>query len=74
MFNKFCYHPTDEWDALSSNQQGNYLTLGVRVRAERQDFLVSKDNMKTSSGAYTMLWSSERVNVPGYFYYISDMF
>ena len=55
---------TDEWDALSSNQQGNYLTLGVRVRAERQDFLVSKDNMKTSSGAYTMLWSSERMNVP----------
>lgn len=56
---------TDEWDALSSNQQGNYQTLGVRVRAERQDFLVSKSDMKTDGGAYTMLWSSERVNVPG---------
>lgn len=56
---------TDEWDALSSNQQGNYLTLGVCVRAERQRFLISKDNMKTSGGAYTMLWSSERIDVPG---------
>lgn len=56
---------TDEWDALSSNQQGNYQTLGVRVRAERQDFLISKADMQTSGGAYTMLWSSERQNVPG---------
>ena len=55
---------TDAWDALSSNQQGNYITLGVRVRAERQDFLISKSDMVTG-GAYTMLWSSERVNVPG---------
>lgn len=56
---------TDEWDALSSNQQGNYQTLGVRVRAEGKDFLVSKDNMKTSGGAYTMKWSNENVNVAG---------
>lgn len=56
---------TEEWDALSSNQQGNYLTLGVRVRAERQSFLISKSNITTSDGAATMLWSSERQNVPG---------
>lgn len=55
---------TDEWDAMSSNQQGNYLTLGVCVRAERQRFLISKSDIKTSGGAYTMLWSSERINVP----------
>lgn len=55
---------TDEWDALSTNQQGNYLTLGVCVRAERQRFLISKSDMKTDGGAYTMLWSSERINVP----------
>ena len=56
---------TEEWDALSSNQQGNYQTLGVCVRAERQRFLISKSDMQTSGGAYTMLWSSERQNVPG---------
>lgn len=56
---------TDEWDALSSNQQGNYQTLGVRVRAEGKDFLISKDNMKTSGGSYTMKWSNENVNVDG---------
>ena len=56
---------TEEWDALSSNQQGNYQTLGVCVRAERQRFLISKDNMKTSGGAYTMKWANENVNVAG---------
>lgn len=62
---KLVLFKTEEWDALSSNQQGNYLTVGVRVRADGQDFLVSKDNIKTSSGTYTMKWSEEYVNVTG---------
>ena len=55
----------DEWDAMSSNQQGGYVTIGIRVRAERQCFLISKSDMKTSGGAYTMLWSAEQQDVPG---------
>lgn len=55
----------DEWDGMSSNQQGNYVTIGVRVRAERKSFLISKSDMKTSGGAYTMLWSAEQQDVPG---------
>lgn len=57
---------TDDWDnALSSNEKDNYQTLGVRVRAERQDFLVSKEDMKTSVGESLMPWSSVRENVEG---------
>lgn len=62
----------DEWDGMSSNQQGNYVTIGVRVRAERQCFLISKDDMKTASGGYTMKWSNENVNVPGLTDYGAD--
>lgn len=56
---------TDAWDAMSSNLQGNYMTVGVRVRAERQDFLISKSDMKTAGGAYTMKWSNEASDVVG---------
>ena len=52
-----------QWDAMSSNQKSNYVQIGVRVRAERQDFLVSKSDMLNGT-ANTMIWSSENQNVP----------
>ena len=56
---------TSEWDGMSSNLQGNYLTIGVRVRAEGRDFLISKSDVQTSDGAYTMKWSNEASDVVG---------
>lgn len=56
---------TSEWDGMSSNLQGNYLTIGVRVRAEGRDFLISKSDVQTSDGAYTMKWSNEVSDVVG---------
>ena len=55
----------DEWNALSASGKANCVKLGIRIRAERLDFIISKDNIYRSNGATSMPWGPVGVDVKG---------
>ena len=55
----------DEWIVLSASAKASCIKLGLRIRAESQDFIISKDYVLGYSGETTMPWSSSLVDVKG---------
>lgn len=53
----------DEWAALSASAKASCVKLGIRIRAERQDFIISKENVLLSTGSTDMPWCSSYVDV-----------
>lgn len=57
-----------QWDALSVTAKGSYIRIGVRVRAERTQFIVAKADALSETGTTSMAWqpsSSSYTDVPG---------
>lgn len=57
-----------QWDALSVTAKGSYIRIGVRVRAERTQFIVAKADALSETGTSSMAWqpsSSSYTDVPG---------
>lgn len=46
----------DEWNALSASAKASCVKLGIRIRAERQDFIISKENVLRSTGSTDVPW------------------
>lgn len=63
--NKQHFFTTEEWKALSSTEQQKYCILGARIRAERQDFIIAREDCTSSSGSKTFTWGPTDVSVPG---------
>ncbi len=55
----------DEWNALSASAKASYVKLGIRIRAERLDFIISKENVTRSNGSYEIPWCGSYVDVKG---------
>lgn len=55
----------DEWNALSASAKASCVKLGIRIRADRQDFIISKDNILRSNGSLDMPWCGSLVDVKG---------
>ena len=55
----------DQWDALSVTAKGSYIRIGVRVRAERTQFIVAKSDAQSETGTTTMIWAASISDVPG---------
>ena len=56
----------DEWNALSASGKASMIKLGIRIRAERQDFIISKDNITRSNGSYDIPWApNNNIDVKG---------
>ena len=53
----------DEWSALSASAKASGVKLGIRIRAERQDFIISKENVLSSTGSTDMPWCGSYVDV-----------
>lgn len=47
----------DEWNALSASAKASCVKLGIRIRAERQDFIISKENVLRSNGSADIPWA-----------------
>lgn len=54
-----------EWDALSATAKASRVKLGIEIRAERQQFIISKDNIYRSNGETSMPWCGSYVDVKG---------
>ena len=54
-----------EWDALSASAKASCVKLGIRIRAERLDFIISKENVLRSNGSSDIPWCSGYIDVKG---------
>ena len=66
-----CFHKTtkehryftrEEWEGLSASNKSSYIKMGICIRAERQQFIIAKDNATTASGSLTMTWAPNNSN------------
>ena len=55
----------DEWNGFSASAKASCVKLGVRIRAERLDFIISKENITRSNGSYDIPWCGSYVDVKG---------
>lgn len=55
----------EQWDALSVTAKGSYIRIGLRVRAERTQFIVAKRDALSETGATSMPWAASSSDVPG---------
>ena len=56
----------DEWNVLSASGKAALVKLGIRIRAERQDFIISKDNITRSNGSFDIPWApNNNIDVKG---------
>ncbi|WP_304419004.1 Lcl domain-containing protein [Muribaculum intestinale] len=63
---KYSDYTAEEWDMLSASAKASCVKLGVRIRAEGQDFIISKDDIYRSNGATTMPWApNNSIDVKG---------
>lgn len=53
----------EEWNELSASNKASLVKLGIRMRAERQDFIISKDNITRANGSYDIPWGPSNVDV-----------
>lgn len=64
-----------QWDGLSVTAKGSYIRIGVRVRAERTQFIVAKADAVSETGTTSMTWqpsSSSYTDVPGLTNFVSN--
>lgn len=57
-----CFFSREEWEALSASSKSSYIKLGICIRAERQQFIISKDNVTKADGTLTMQWAPNNSN------------
>lgn len=62
---KYSDYTAEEWDVLSASAKASCVKLGIRIRAEGQDFIISKDNIYRENGATSMPWCGSYVDVKG---------
>ncbi len=56
----------EEWNALSASGKAALVKLGIRIRAERLDFIISKDNITRSNGSTNIPWApNNNIDVKG---------
>lgn len=51
------YWTYDEWMAQSAQTRSFYIQMGVVIRAERQQFIIAKDNLTSDTGSNTLQWA-----------------
>ena len=63
----------EQWAAMSVTSKNAYISIGVRVRAERTQFIVAKTDATTETGSTSMSWcTAAGTDVPGLRNYKDD--
>lgn len=62
---KQAFFTREQWDGLSVTAKGSYIRIGVRVRAERTQFIVAKSDAQSETGTASMAWGPTSTDVPG---------
>ena len=63
---KYSDYSAEEWDVLNASAKASCVKLGIRIRAEGQDFIISKDNIYRENGATSIPWApNNSIDVKG---------
>lgn len=55
----------EEWNNLSAYVKATMVKLGIRIRAERLDFIISKDYITRSTGGTAVPWANNTEDIKG---------
>lgn len=50
------FFTAEEWNSLSANNRSKYLRVGVRIRADRRQFVIAKSDCTDDIGGRTFKW------------------
>ena len=50
------FFTAEEWNSLSANNRSKYLRIGVRIRADRRQFVIAKSDCTDDIGGRTFKW------------------
>lgn len=59
------YWTYDEWQAQSAQTRSSYIQMGVVIRAERQEFIIAKENLTADNFTSYMTWADSTGDVRG---------
>lgn len=52
------FFTAEEWNSLSANNRSKYLRIGVRIRADRRQFVIAKSDCTDDIGGRTFKWGA----------------
>lgn len=59
------FFTADEWNSMSANNRSKYVRIGIRIRAEAKQFVISKSYCLNDSGARTFKWGAYGTDIKG---------
>lgn len=54
-----------EWNSMSANNRSKYIRIGIRMRAERHQFIIAKSDCVAQDGAKTFKWGGYGTDIKG---------
>lgn len=54
-----------EWNTMSANNRSKYIRIGIRIRAERKQFIIAKGDCDVSDGSKTFKWGGYGTDLRG---------
>lgn len=59
------FFTAEEWNSLSANNRSKYLRIGVRIRADRRQFVIAKSDCTDDIGGRTFKWGAYGTDIRG---------
>ena len=59
------FFTAEEWNSLSANNRSKYLRIGVRIRADRRQFVRAKSDCTDDIGGRTFKWGAYGTDIRG---------
>lgn len=59
------FFTTEEWNSLSANNRSKYLRIGLRIRADRRQFVIAKSDCIDDIGGRTFKWGAYGTDIRG---------
>jgi len=59
------FFTAEEWNSLSANNRSKYLRIGVRIRADRRQFVIAKSDCTDDIGGRTFKWGAYGIDIRG---------
>ncbi|MBD5243199.1 MAG: hypothetical protein HDS60_03830 [Barnesiella sp.] len=62
---EYVYYSEQEWSSISASEKASVISIGLRIRAECRDFILSKGYVKQADGSTLITWGDSTMDVPG---------
>lgn len=59
------FFTAEEWNGMSANNRSKYVRIGIRIRAEAKQFIISKSYCLNDAGARTFKWGAYGTDIKG---------